>query len=48
MANDTIDQPLRAAVNDGRVPGVVALAADRSGAFYQGRSAVEAWPRTRR
>src|SRR5689334_2948072 len=31
MANDTIDQPLRAAVNDGRVPGVVALAADRSG-----------------
>jgi CubicO group peptidase (beta-lactamase class C family) len=35
MANDTIDQALRAAVNDGRVPGVVALAADRSGLFYQ-------------
>ena len=36
MANDTIDQPLQAAVNDGRVPGVVALAANRDGAFYQG------------
>jgi methyl acetate hydrolase len=36
MAKDTIDRPLRAAVNDGRVPGVVALAADRSGTFYQG------------
>jgi methyl acetate hydrolase len=50
MANDTIDQPLRAAVNDGRVPGVVALAADRSGAFYQGafgrRSLAEDTPMT--
>jgi|SoiMethySBSTD1v2_1073268.scaffolds.fasta_scaffold2802623_2 CubicO group peptidase (beta-lactamase class C family) len=36
MAKDTIDRPLRAAVNDGRVPGVVALAADRSGTCYQG------------
>jgi methyl acetate hydrolase len=35
MANDTIDQPLQAAVNDGRVPGVVALAANRDGAVYQ-------------
>ena len=50
MANDTIDQPLRAAVNDGRVPGVVALAADRSGSFYQGafgrRSLAEDTPMT--
>ncbi|MGN6701765.1 MAG: serine hydrolase domain-containing protein [Burkholderiaceae bacterium] len=50
MANDTIDQPLRAAVDDGRVPGVVALAADRSGSFYQGafgrRSLAEDTPMT--
>src|SRR5689334_19793534 len=50
MANDTIDQPLRAAVNDGRVPGVVALAATRDGAFYQGafgrRSLAENTPMT--
>jgi methyl acetate hydrolase len=36
MAKDAIDRLLRAAVDDGRVPGVVALAADRSGALYQG------------
>jgi CubicO group peptidase (beta-lactamase class C family) len=36
MAQDAIDRLLRAAVDDGRVPGVVALAADRSGALYQG------------
>ena len=50
MTNDTIDQPLRAAVDDGRVPGVVALAADRSGSFYQGafgrRSLAEDTPMT--
>jgi methyl acetate hydrolase len=50
MANDKIDQPLRAAVNDGRVPGVVALAATRDGAFYQGafgrRSLAENTPMT--
>ena len=31
-----IDDLLHAAVSDGRVPGVVALAADRNGTFYQG------------
>ena len=36
MAKDEIDRLLRAAVSDGRVPGVVALAADRNGTFYQG------------
>jgi CubicO group peptidase (beta-lactamase class C family) len=36
MAKDEIDRLLRAAVSDGRVPGVVALAADRNGACYQG------------
>jgi methyl acetate hydrolase len=36
MAKDDIDRLLRAAVDDGRVPGVVALAADRNGALYQG------------
>jgi methyl acetate hydrolase len=36
MANNDIDQLLNAAVSDGRVPGVVALAADRGGTFYQG------------
>jgi CubicO group peptidase (beta-lactamase class C family) len=36
MASDDIDRPLRAAVADGRVPGVVALAADANGMFYQG------------
>ena len=50
MANDTIDQPLQAAVNDGRVPGVVALAANRDGAVYQGafgrRSLAEDAPMT--
>ena len=35
MANDTIDQPLQAAVNGHRVPCVVALAANRDGAVYQ-------------
>ena len=35
MAKDEMDRPLRAAVSDGRVPGVVALAADRDGTFYQ-------------
>lgn len=33
---DDMSQPLRAAVTDGRVPGVVAMAADRDGTFYQG------------
>jgi methyl acetate hydrolase len=50
MANGTIDQPLQTAVNDGRVPGVVALAADRDGVFYQGafgrRSLAEDAPMT--
>ena len=50
MANDTIDRPLRAAVSDGRIPGVVALAADRNGMFYQGsfglRSLAEDTPMT--
>jgi methyl acetate hydrolase len=50
MANDTMDQPLRAAVDDGRIPGVVALAADRNGMFYQGsfgrRSLAEDTPMT--
>ena len=36
MANNDIDHLLNAAVSDGRVPGVVALAADRNGTFYQG------------
>jgi CubicO group peptidase (beta-lactamase class C family) len=36
MANADIDRVLADAVNDGRVPGAVALAADRNGAFYQG------------
>src|ERR1700719_2004521 len=36
MANNDIDQLLNAAVSSGRVPGVVALAADRGGTFYQG------------
>jgi methyl acetate hydrolase len=36
MAKGDIDELLRAAVSDGRVPGVVALAADRNGLFYQG------------
>ncbi len=36
MARDVIDQPLQAAVTAGRVPGVVALAADSGGCFYQG------------
>jgi CubicO group peptidase (beta-lactamase class C family) len=36
MAQHDIDRLLRAAVDDGRVPGVVALAADRSGVLYQG------------
>jgi hypothetical protein len=45
MAKDDIDRLLHAAVSDGRVPGVVALAADRNGTFYQGRSAnaASAW-----
>jgi methyl acetate hydrolase len=50
MANDTMDQPLRAAVDDGRIPGVVALVADRNGMFYQGsfgrRSLAEDTPMT--
>ncbi|MEJ0018649.1 MAG: serine hydrolase domain-containing protein [Acetobacteraceae bacterium] len=33
---DDMDRPLRAAVADGRVPGVVAMAADRTGIIYQG------------
>jgi CubicO group peptidase (beta-lactamase class C family) len=36
MARDDIDHPLREAVQRQRVPGVVALAADGKGAFYQG------------
>ena len=36
MAQEEIDRLLRDAVSDGRVPGVVALAADRNGTFYQG------------
>jgi methyl acetate hydrolase len=36
MAKNDIDRLLNAAVGDGRVPGVVALAADRNGTFYQG------------
>ena len=36
MAQDGIDRVLQAAVDDGRVPGVVALAADSSGPIYQG------------
>jgi CubicO group peptidase (beta-lactamase class C family) len=36
MATEDIDRPLREAVHNGRVPGVVALAADGNGAFYQG------------
>jgi CubicO group peptidase (beta-lactamase class C family) len=36
MAQDDIDGLLRTAVDEGRVPGVVALAADRNGPFYQG------------
>jgi methyl acetate hydrolase len=36
MANADIDRLLADAAGDGRVPGVVALAADRDGAFYQG------------
>jgi CubicO group peptidase (beta-lactamase class C family) len=36
MAKDDIDRLLRAAVGDGGVPGVVALAADRNGTVYQG------------
>jgi hypothetical protein len=36
MARQDIDRLLNAAVDDGRVPGVVALAADRKGTFYQG------------
>ncbi|HET7883100.1 MAG TPA: serine hydrolase domain-containing protein [Acetobacteraceae bacterium] len=36
MAKQDIDGLLRAAVDDGRVPGVVALALDRSGVCYQG------------
>ena len=36
MARQDIDRLLNAAVGDGRVPGVVALAADRNGTFYQG------------
>ncbi|HEX4173390.1 MAG TPA: serine hydrolase domain-containing protein [Acetobacteraceae bacterium] len=50
MAGNEIDQPLRAAVADGRVPGVVALAADRNGTFYQSafgrRSLAEDTPMT--
>jgi methyl acetate hydrolase len=36
MPNDDINGVLSAAVADGRVAGVVALAADRSGTFFQG------------
>ena len=36
MPSNDIDRVLNAAVADGRVAGVVALAADRSGTFYQG------------
>jgi methyl acetate hydrolase len=36
MAETDIDEVLDAAVSAGRVPGVVALAADRNGTFYQG------------
>jgi len=36
MAQDEIDRLLRAAVDDGRVPGVVALAADSTGPIYKG------------
>jgi CubicO group peptidase (beta-lactamase class C family) len=36
MARLDIDQVLQAAVGDARVPGVVALAADRNGNLYQG------------
>ena len=36
MPNHDIDRVLNAAVADGRVAGVVALAADRNGTFYQG------------
>ncbi len=36
MARQDIDDLLHAAVSDGRVPGVVALAADRNGVCYQG------------
>ena len=36
MPHNDIDRVLNAAVADGRVAGVVALAADRSGTFYQG------------
>jgi methyl acetate hydrolase len=36
MAGDDIDRLLNDAASSGRVPGVVALAADRNGTFYQG------------
>jgi methyl acetate hydrolase len=36
LARQDIDDLLHAAVSDGRVPGVVALAADRNGVCYQG------------
>jgi methyl acetate hydrolase len=36
MTGDTIDRLLGSAATSGSVPGVVALAADRNGAFYQG------------
>jgi methyl acetate hydrolase len=36
MAGAAIDQLLRGAVSAGQVPGIVALAADRGGTFYQG------------
>ena len=36
MTGDTIDRLLGSAASAGNVPGVVALAAGRSGAFYQG------------
>jgi CubicO group peptidase (beta-lactamase class C family) len=36
MAREDIDRLLQAAVDDGRVPGVVALAADGNGVVYQG------------
>ncbi len=36
MSRDTIDRMLKDAVSSGKVPGVVAFAADRDGPVYQG------------